>query len=258
MQEEKRYTRDEIRQAIHKEVNASSLSETDRYFNIIGMLGVALDAFDKEENDKKSPSVDWEIQSFIFPGYAVPISINADKTYGVYKLDLSHFMVGAHQIHSVKRLSDGEVFTIGDKLKNNLDISCLISEIKIAADWDGGIKLCVGINAIGIAIAQKEKPEFMFRTADGTDILAGDSFWYVQSDFGVFPHSCYRHTQSDYEKVKHRCFSTEHAAKEWAFKNKPLLSLNDVYDILYSVDIDADDKSVVHKKAKEMIIQKRK
>src|SRR5690606_33107946 len=90
------------------------------------------------------------------------------------------------KIYSIKRLSDGEVFTIGDKVrisKLQHDGSFTIDEFYFDCNND---KLlcngkCTGNGHVSITkIEHCKKP--LFTTEDGVEMFEGDTFyWYAQS-----------------------------------------------------------------------------
>jgi hypothetical protein len=131
------------------------------------------------------------------------------------------------EIHSVKRLSDGEIFTIGDEVKhrnvcNKLD-SCNILDIYIA-----GNKLLITTANFNTNICMLDKitKKPLFTTEDGVDIFKNDICWVVNSN----NYALYKWTNPintviiDDEKY----FSTIEAAKDYILMNKPCLSINDL------------------------------
>lgn len=122
-----------------------------------------------------------------------------------------------YEIYSVKRLSDGKVFTIGDKVITTKTCPITIirfehlgSEIKI---WDNyWFNYLEDIKQIAIPL---------FKTEDNVDIFEGDSWWYVVADS---PNPYPRKTNtlvysgtSNYKKILR--FSTEKVANDWIKKN---------------------------------------
>jgi len=93
--------------------------------------------------------------------------------------------VTPYTIFSVKRLSDGEVFTVGDKFKANIggeDVIRTIQRIEV----EGG-RITIGHQngtltnrkCVGIFNQIKKVKQPIFLTHDGKDIFDGDKVWCV-------------------------------------------------------------------------------
>lgn len=145
-------------------------------------------------------------------------------------------------IHSIKRLSDGEVFTIGDKVFSEY-VNYTINKIGIVNDkcmvsalYDtnnsNGSRLHYNLNNL------KKAKQPLFTTEDGVDIFKNiDKYYtpiyivdkalnirYCEKDFSVKPS----------ENVKY--FFNKEKAEEYILMNKPVLSLKDVASIYISAD----------------------
>jgi hypothetical protein len=145
---------------------------------------------------------------------------------------------GAHlheeywKIHKVKRLEDGVVFTIGDKIHrgsckdvnvirgfNLLKDLCLVS---ISDLIDRGYCSGKGVN---ISVVEHAK-NVLFTTLDGVDIYEGDKCYAVSDNFNILYTS---HVPNDYQKQGIvRSFSTYEKAEEYVIMNNPCLSINDL------------------------------
>jgi hypothetical protein len=138
-----------------------------------------------------------------------------------------------YKIHSVKRLSDGEVFTIGDDINfNDKEIAKLL-EIQFEIDpIDKGKGTLCFVNDHEVlgkwwTIDKLSKiKESLFKTVDGIDIYGGEYIYAVSDDFQLLYTSFAR--KSD-ETI--RSFSTKDAAKEWIRKNKTF-KLSDIKRVL--------------------------
>lgn len=141
-------------------------------------------------------------------------------------------------IHSVRRRSDGVVFTVGDKIKNNpIDEGFVIEYIWIndsdkivLANYDKGGR---GTRSAYLQWAQKIKQP-LFTTEDGVDIYEGDEFYCitVPNNFEVIKRIGGDGLAYNEEPVRKRCFSTEEAAEEHIILNKPCLSILDIAPII--------------------------
>lgn len=149
-------------------------------------------------------------------------NVNTIVEYSQIKPDvLDSIIFQLYDIYQVKRLSDGEVFTVGDRVTAGF----------IKKFWLQANNLIVTVNTgthdLQISLKnliKKEKP--LFTTEDGVDIFEGDKFYTVRtSDFKLLqPYTVYS------DDVVH--FSTKEAAEEYILMNKPCLSINDVSSIL--------------------------
>lgn len=128
-------------------------------------------------------------------------------------------------IHSVKRLSDGEVFTVGDMVETAvLTKPGVITSISLMF----GTKMCLTVDSITSHISNFQKVKKpLFTTEDGVEIFEGDTIYGINNDWVVFSH--YNDLQN---KIKiwgvKPIFSTKEKAEEYVLLNKPCLSLNDV------------------------------
>ena len=148
------------------------------------------------------------------------------------------------KIHSIKRLSDGEIFTIGDKINfNNMGIGklleidferapidkgkgilCFVNDNKTLGDW-------WNINQLSISRS-------LFTTEDGVDIFKSDTFYYVK--FTQYDNTMGKpfevvkgnHPTFEYEPQYEKYFSTKEKAEEYILLNKPCLSYKDIETII--------------------------
>jgi len=148
-----------------------------------------------------------------------------------------------YSIHSIKRLSDGEVFSIGDKIKtcvsntyasiygfkienNNLQINHTHAYLldKQCPETPSGCHLYL--------ISKKKKP--LLTTEDGVDIFEGDIFYLFTTAYNdktrinIYEQVANYH----YNNCTQKSFSTKEAAKEYILMNKPCLSIIDVVNTL--------------------------
>ena len=131
-------------------------------------------------------------------------------------------------IHSVKRLSDGEIFTVGDFVKETVTGQCNSWEIKEFSLKDTRCFSC-GVNINYIEKLRK----VLFTTEDGVDIFEGDEFWYVTTKgFNLWTKTCDSMSGGwavNAKKVGDIPFSTKEAAEEYILMNKPSqITLTDI------------------------------
>ena len=155
---------------------------------------------------------------------------NGDYNYGIINIDGNYknwskdMCLKALDIHSIKRLSDSEVFTVGDKTNNGTISKFEVDTSGVRVFFEEKPKnYHVSLNTI------KHAKTALFRTEDGVDIFEGDIIFGVNMDWKVFSH--YTDLQN---KVKSwgikPIFSTKEAAEEYINLKKPYLSNKDVLD----------------------------
>lgn len=119
-------------------------------------------------------------------------------------------------IHSVKRLSDGEIFTIGDYVEiiKSTNPCCEKGTIEDFNFW------LYNINNL------KKVKQKLFTTEDGVDIYEDDySYGVHNSKFDIVK---IKHTSTVYVGDNFIEFSTKEKAEEYVLMNKPCLSINNV------------------------------
>lgn len=191
-------------------------------------------SFDLIEQFKasKQPKQDWEILSVkdTQRGYLVT-EVNKLPIYELSEYP-EKYEKGRFEIHSVKRLSDDEVFSIGDKVvyMNNHNKYDIIIKIQLGNSQFGPKSplapyFVVENSSFGCYIDRINHyiPQIMFTTEDGIPLYKGDKFWHIDSNFEI--------KESIANAIwtgATRCFSTKEKAEEWLLWNKPVLTLNDI------------------------------
>ena len=179
-------------------------------------------------------------------------------------------------IHSVKRLSDGEVFTVGNLCNLYSGNGCRnpILRFEISYNEYGLEKyrnretlkfvLGTGLNnnsewgpfELDYCVHSK-KP--LFTTEDGVDIFKGDNFWLLQDiknfhlKYWNWKIMSYPNTEYLQDKLK---FSTKEAAENYIICNKPCLSFNDVWNISNNKSSDNHYVIIDKRKLKELVKSK--
>lgn len=160
-------------------------------------------------------------------------------------------------IHSVKRLSDGEVFTVGDNIKSgSTQYEILGFEKKDTTTQHGWLTIGVIYNSGGtdLSIIEKVKKP-LFTTEDGVEKFEGDLFVPVNVSVDDADNYTIRGLNSEAKpyntKIQEEArkngvlwFSTKEAAEEYILMNKPCLSVKEVVDILanYALTIQSRGK----------------
>jgi len=151
-----------------------------------------------------------------------------------------------YKIHSVKRLSDGEVFTVGDRAKvyeygsiKTIDSMTLVTK---CSSMKEGIWLNYNSGSSHITHAIKQIKQPLFITHDGKDIFAGDQVWWVRKDNSYYD-SFISVPGMKFHSNLNAYFLTEEAALDYIEKNKVLFTTEDGVnikegDMYYFVDTD--------------------
>lgn len=150
-------------------------------------------------------------------------------------------------IHSVKRLSDGEIFTIGDKYYPNKDKEFIDTLKNFEFILDNILRI-QGINSfMNLESIIKAVP--LFKTEDGVDIYEGNHFWYAQTTGEEVGEKEWYVAETfwtaDNTTVKNpvggKYFSTKKAAEKYIQDNKPKTFTTEdgfevgIGDMIYSV-----------------------
>ena len=119
------------------------------------------------------------------------------------------------EIHSIKRTSDSEVFTIGDKTTSG-------RIFRIVVDGFSNVYFYHGVNS-GPNLDLKEIKKSLFTTEDGTHIFKEDIYWYVTSTYGL-----YKHEALELPEDGVKTFASEEEAENYIVLHKPCISLEDL------------------------------
>jgi hypothetical protein len=184
---------------------------------------------------QKVEELDYEILNV---KYSYNIRFLDKGYYRVFKdgvgFELQYLLENGGTIHSVKRLSDGEVFTIGDSVRfepnknscfweiNNFFIS-KYNELLVRSNDNLMVELIS-------TIKHKDKTP-LFTTEDGVDIFKGDRFFVVDKQF--YKYKIHETIGGHFSKDKPNYirFNSKEEAEKWVLFNKPCLSIN---DLIYS------------------------
>jgi len=137
-------------------------------------------------------------------------------------------------IRVVKRLSDGEIFKIGDVIQTYKGGSRYkINSISLAHEKEA-LKQGIWINYNGGSqhfsntIKVKDK---LLTTEDGVDIYVGDETWILhKNSWHLSPKPIKHNNESWFQSGEpaHWEFSTKEAAENYVFNHKPCLSFDDI------------------------------
>ncbi len=137
-------------------------------------------------------------------------------------------------IWSVKRLSDGEVFTVGDETnKGRIESIAIINPIGILT-----LNIRHDIGVIGYSIREVEKKIPLFTTEDGVGIFKGTRCFCVATQTGYAQQTwvpCDIYVEYSGYDSSLKFFSTKDAAEEWILMNKPVITLSECLKVIREV-----------------------
>jgi hypothetical protein len=134
---------------------------------------------------------------------------------------------GGWDIYSVKRLNDGEIFTIGDKIKDG-NIITKIDRFFIKND--NLLFTTEDTNCGNYLINLIKYKQPLFTTQDNVDLKFGDKFYVVDTQyFKIFEAEAGITFKS--EKWIKNSYADKKLAEEWIVMNKPVLSLNNLLSV---------------------------
>lgn len=159
-------------------------------------------------------------------------------------------------IHSVKRLSDGEIFTIGDRITGKSKYNCIINiiELNLACNQIMFNRLDEGIDLLNAKHIKKP----LFTTEDGVDIFEGDNYYFVNTnlDFKAYTGTIMKGMTATNPDTKK--FSTKKAAENYIKMNKPCLSLQNVLEITNKMISFHPDREIIKRELTKIVKQKLK
>ena len=192
-------------------------NENDEYFDIVSKYP----EFFEEVNGP-----DYLISQVL---YATEVRTLFDGLYRIYQVgvgfELEYILDNGGEILSVIRLSDSEVFTVGDRIDfNGISKGKLLKiEFESAPVDKGTGKLCFvnDTNNLGKwwSINELTKiKDHIFTTEDGVDIYFGDRFWFTEK----YGNRIFNTTAIDSsgKSPSSKYFSTEEAAENYVLKYK--------------------------------------
>lgn len=148
---------------------------------------------------------------------------NTEKDHDV--LTWEYFVDKPLEITSVRRLSDGEVFSIGNKIHgfgNHPIIEIQKFDIDI---FNKNTIHAFGKEGYGKGINSCKKVQVLFTSVDGVDIKFMDIYYSVTDNFEIRFSNATK--EIDYAD---RTFFKAEAAYEYVLLNKPCISLQDILD----------------------------
>lgn len=156
---------------------------------------------------------------------------------------LEHIKNNKVIIHSVMRVSDGVIFSLGDRITGKSDYNCIIHTIDLNPNYPQIMfnRLDEGIDLVNAKRIKQKR----FTSEDGVDIYEGDNYRCVNINT-FFTHNCTCDQYSNIKDDNFKYFSTKEKAEEYILMNKPCLNLNDIEYLL-------PDGSSVFEKLKKVV-----
>jgi hypothetical protein len=196
--------------------------------------------------ERQESKKDWEIISYYHEGW-----IYKKNSMGEFIAPFNapvHLLIlhpdNMKIIHSVRRISDGEVFELHkvyyDEMDRNLKPikKFFVKDSVMYAQFDegrGSNDGCLGVNSL--KKQPKEQPKPLFTTEDGKDMYEGDSVALASTKYYniSFPIKAPTHPFYGVAGTDFKYFSTRKAAEEWVNTNRPCLSVNDIMQSLRDI-----------------------
>lgn len=151
------------------------------------------------------------------------------------------------KIYSVKRLSDGEIFTIGDKVCETFQGTIVRFEIDDLAKSGLAVYtdkwITEGYDNVCISVIKKNK--ILFTTEDGVNIYKNDKFYFVSENFNNLKYVVENYASEGYYMGSDmKTFSTKEIAEKYILLNTPILTYQDIKNfdniIYHHIKVDRD------------------
>lgn len=194
---------------------------------------ISIDVIMQKFKASKQKKKEWEILSFQYVADNFFLNKNEDGSFGQYFADEEILCQSpVHKIHSVRRLSDGEVFTVGDRVSWGLEGN-FEDKIKGFMVDDGEMRFDVtvlGDVPFLKAYNLRKVKQPLFATEDGETVYGEETVWWLKGGKEDWHWAIYMCKAKDVERPREdiKYFSTKEAAAEYVLMNKPCLSINDI------------------------------
>lgn len=159
-------------------------------------------------------------------------------------------LIREYKILSIKRLSDGEVFTIGDTVTDVMSDNKNVTISRLSIHLN---KLCIEVvkgsltTNVTLSFLDKVKQP-LCKSEDGVDIYEDDLVVCFDKEDWITRNEKYSFQPRDVKDPNYLFFSTLEAANEYILMNKPCLSLQDVMTAGYGMGEYARLEAVVKSK----------
>ena len=183
------------------------------------------------------PYSNWPINYILYPEFWEEI---VEREYEIVSYKSNEF--NNWSVNSIKRLSDGEIFTVGDKItgtKSVVELSKYGNKYVTIESFKFEKYLRIYITSYYIEI-NGEQTTFgnmkkyivkqpLFKTEDGLDIFEGDDIYWINSNTLKLYEAKVSKNMTNASIFKN--FLTKEKAEEYIVMNKPCLSIVDLQKI---------------------------
>lgn len=183
-----------------------------------------------------------------------PILVGSDLNFrhyqskggGIIDEGTMHQLSTRPTIYSIKRLSDGEIFTIGDNVIHTNNVSNKNDIIEKFHIMSNGIWFKTNNYDVPMCYIKGKFKQPLFTTEDGVEIFNNQTKvfeiqlinYYLNSNI---PLRCCNKLIGSESRYPTKVFSTKEKAEEYILMNKPCLSVNDI--IKYIIDKEFRDRN---------------
>jgi len=188
------------------------------YGDLDGVVADLMEQF----KESKQPKPEWEIMSY---RHKMTKEIAPKGSIGFCKAMYNN----SHEIYSIKRLSDDQLFTIADKVTANA--GCDLTILKFDHTGDNRIRVHTKEYGYWFLDDIKKVKKILFVTEDGVSICYNDKFFYVDKNYEIREYWADSVWTKGVDGIE---FSKKEKAEEYILNNKPLLSLADLVNIGYT------------------------
>lgn len=159
-----------------------------------------------------------------------------------------------YKIHSVRWEPTGEIFTLGDTVKQtnfpSYPAIFVIKEMEIKHDYLIAYGEDRANSGLSLEVLTKQFPK-LFTTEDGKDIYNRDRYCYLNplTDYISSVVTAQGQTAKEYDLPEYKYFSSKEAAETYLINNKKLFSVKDIEEMF---DKQYNYKDYIVKKATEI------
>lgn len=182
----------------------------------------------KKLKASKQPKLEWEIVAYRFKCHNSNNNIITESQPYHWSFAISGSI--DYEIYSVKRVSDNEVFSLGDKvtyLPVN-QIHWVIDNFHVTAEGKMLARSEYNMNVEEVNQYLGKVKQVLFTTEDGVKMHDGDTYCLLTDNFNqIFEHL---QAKDFIGKNNKGTFSTKEKAEAYRLHNAPVLSLKEISD----------------------------
>jgi len=179
------------------------------------------------EDFKSSHSTEIEKKEFEIVKYGVNQYSNHDPEPDCEELGCT--------IYSIKRLSDGQIFSIGDKVTHRLAPHKTLEIVRFSIFEKTLLRVHHDYNGVDYSsinnLTKLPQRVSLFTTEDGFDIYEGDTSYIVETDLWCIVEDKGSKISSTTFWNCRKAFMSKSSAEEYLLMNKPCLSVKEVFEL---------------------------